>query len=222
MPHGKEFNLNENDLLRVMAMYRERIAQKGINPDTDPSSKAEIPLFLELANEEGYPHEGIVDFAESGVDPTTGTMQVRGVFPNPGSPWVLIPGLFARLRLPIGQHENALLVTERAIGADQGGNYLLVVVGDNVVEKRSIRLGQLVDGLRLIEEGLQPGELVIVSGLQRVRPGGKVDPEKIDMKTLTASAIKAAAEARQNQTKAAAAPSKGDDAKSGEKEAKKE
>ena len=216
------FNLNENDLLRVLAMYRERVTQKGINPDTDPSSKAEIPLFLGLANEEGYPHEGIVDFAESGVDSTTGTMQVRGVFPNSEPVKVLIPGLFARLRMPIGKDPNALLVTERAIGADQGGNYLLAVSSDNVVEKRSIRLGQLVDGLRVIEEGLQAGEQVIVKGLQRARPGGKVDPEKIDMKTLTASAIKAAAEAKLDQAKTAAAPPKGDDAKSGEKEEKTE
>ena len=217
------FNLNENDLLRVMAMYRERITQKGINPDTDPSSKAEIELFLGLANEEGYPHKGIVDFAESGVDSTTGTMQVRGVFPNSGTLKLLIPGLFARLRLPIGKHANALLVTERAIGADQGGNYLLVVGSDNVVEKRSIRMGQLVDGLRLIEEGLKPGESVIVKGLQRARPGAKVDPEQIEMKTLTASAIKAAAEAKidQSQSAAAAAPEKAD-SESDEKQEKKE
>ncbi|MBW2706700.1 MAG: efflux RND transporter periplasmic adaptor subunit, partial [Deltaproteobacteria bacterium] len=229
------FNLNENDLLRVLAMYRERVTQKGIDPDTDPSSKAEIPLFLGLANEEGYPHEGIVDFTESGVDSTTGTMQVRGVFPNSETVKVLIPGLFARLRMPIGKDANALLVTERAIGADQGGNYLLAVSSDNVVEKRSIRMGQLVDGLRVIEEGLQPGELVIVKGLQRSRPGGKVDPEKIDMKTLTASAIKAAAqakideakskpaaEAKRDQAEATAASPKGDDAKSDGKEEKKE
>jgi len=216
------FNLNENDLLRVMTMYRERITQKGINPDTDSDSKAEITLFMGLANEEGYPHEGIVDFAESGVDPGTGTMQIRGIFPNSETVKVLLPGLFARLRLPIGKDPNALLVTERAIGADQTGNYLLAVSSDNVVEKRSIRMGQLVDGLRVIRKGLQPGELVIVKGLQRARPGGKVDPEKIDMKTLTASAIKAAAEAKLDKAKTATAAPKGDDAKSGEKEEKKE
>ena len=131
--------------------------------------------------------------------------------------------MFARLRLPIGKHANALLVTERAIGADQGGNYLLVVGSDNVVEKRSIRMGQLVDGLRLIEEGLKPGESVIVKGLQRARPGAKVDPEQIEMKTLTASAIKAAAEAKidQSQSAAAAAPEKAD-SESDEKQEKKE
>jgi hypothetical protein len=124
--------------------------------------------------------------------------------------------------MPIDKRENALLVTERAIGADQGGNYLLTVGSDNVVEKKQIRMGQLVDGLLVIEEGLQPGELVIVKGLQRARPGGKVDPEKIDMKTLTASAIKAAAEAKLDKTKAAAASPTSDDSKSDGKKEKKE
>ena len=173
------------------------------------------------------PHEGVADFAESGVDPATGTMQLRGVFPNPGPPNVLIPGLFTRLRMPIDKRENALLVSERAIGADQGGNFLLSVNNDNVVEKKPIRMGQLVDGLRVIEEGLQPGERVIVKGLQRARPGGKVDAEKIDMKTLTVSASKAAAKAKQDpantkqdSTKTAPPAPAGDDATTAEKEEK--
>ena len=193
------FNLNEYDLLRVQTMYRKRIKEKNIDADKEPDSQAEIQLFLGLANEQGYPHEGVLDFAESGVDPATGTIQLRGVFPNPGPPNVLLPGLFARLRMPIDKRENTLMVTERAIGADQGGNYLLTVGSDNVVEKKPIRMGQLVDGLRVIEEGLQPGDLVIVKGLQRSRPGGKVEPEKIDMQTLTVSAIKAAAGQKKNE-----------------------
>ncbi len=108
-----------------------------------------------------------------------------------------------------------LLVSDRAIGADQGGNYLLAVTGDNTVEKRPIRMGQLVDGLRVIEEGLQPGELVVVKGVQRARPGAKVDPAQIDMKTLTASAIKAAAEAKLDQSGAPAAPSAGGNSQGG-------
>ncbi len=187
------FNLNERDLLKVMAMYRQTIREKGLDPDKDSDIEAEIPLFLGLANEEGYPHKGTLDFAESGVDPGTGTLQVRGVFPNPGKPKVLLPGLFTRIRMPIAKREDALLVTERAIGADQGGRYVLVVNSENVVEKRPIRMGQLVDGLRVIEEGIRPGESLVVKGLQRARPGAKVDPESTDMGSLTASALKAAA-----------------------------
>jgi len=187
------FNLNERDLLRVRAMYRQRIEESGHNPRKEPASKAKVPVFLGLANEEGYPHEGIADFAESGLDPETGTLQLRGVFPNEGIAPLLVPGLFARLRMPVDKRDNALLVTERAIGADQGGRFLLVVNSKNVVEKRTIRMGQLVDGLRVIEEGLQAGDWVVVKGIQRARPGGKVAPERVKMDALTTSAIKAAA-----------------------------
>jgi len=216
------FHINENDLLRVMAMYRKRITEKGLNPEEDPDIEAEIRLLLGLANEEGFPHEGVLDFVESGVDPETGTLRVRGVFSNPGPVPALVPGLFARIRMPIGEDENALLVSERAIGADQIGPYLLTVNSENIVEKKLIRIGQLVDGLRVIEEGLRPGERVIVKGVQRARPGAQVDPEQIDMKTLTASAIKAAAEAKIDHSKAAADSPKGDDTNSGGEEDKKE
>jgi RND family efflux transporter MFP subunit len=202
------FNLNENDLLRVRAMFRKRVQEKGLDPRIDSGRSAELPLFLGLANEDGYPHEGVLDFAESNVDPGTGTLQLRGVFANPGSAPVLVPGLFARLRLPIDRREKALLVTERAIGADQSGRFLLVVNSKNVVEKRPIRMGQLVDGLRVIEEGVQPGELVVVNGLQRARPGGKIDPEKTEMKALTISAMRAKAEASQDSAKTKQEPSK--------------
>ena len=212
------FNLNENDLLRVQTRYRQRVKEKGLNPDKDPDIKAEFKLFLGLANEDGYPHEGTVDFAESGLDPGTGTLQLRGIFPNPGPANVLLPGLFTRLRLPIEKREGALLVSERAIGSDQGGRYLLAVNNENVVEKRPIRMGQLVDGLRVIDEGLRPDESIVVNGLQRARPGAKVDPEQTDMKSLTASALKAAAEAGQEKSKPAAAPSEDNDTQN-EKEA---
>ena len=216
------FNLNERDLLRVMAIYRQRVNEKGLDPEKESDANAEISLFLGLANEEGYPHQGIADFAESGVDTGTGTLQLRGIFQNPGNPKVLLPGLFARLRMPVNKRDNALLVSERAIGADQGGNYLLAVTNENVVEKRPIRVGQLVDGLRVIEEGLQPGESVVVKGVQRARPGAKVDPEQIDMKTLTASVINTAAEAKINQVKPVATPPAGDGSTSEETKEKKQ
>jgi RND family efflux transporter MFP subunit len=201
------FNLNERDLLKVMAINRNKVQEKGIDLAEDPVSEADIPVFLELANEEGYPHQGKLDFAESGVDEETGTLQLRGVFPNPGPVPVLIPGLFVSLRMPVDKRDNALLVTERAIGSDQSGRFLLAVNSENMVEKRPIRMGQLVDGLRVIEEGLQPDESVVVNGLQRARPGAKVDPEQTDMKSLTASALQAAAEAGKDKDKAKSAAS---------------
>jgi RND family efflux transporter MFP subunit len=215
------FNLNERDLLRVMAMNRKKVQEKGLDPAEDPEIEVDIQVFLEIANEEGYPHQGKLDFSESGVDKETGTLQLRGVFPNPGPAPVLIPGLFVSLRMPVDKRENALLVTERAIGSDQSGRFLLAVNSENMVEKRPIRMGRLVDGLRVIEEGLQPDEAVVVNGLQRARPGAKVDPEQADMKSLTASALKAAAEAEQDKAKPAAAPSQGGDAQPDKKAEKK-
>lgn len=188
------YNLNERDLLMTMDLYKERVRKLGVESHESGVKKARIPLYLGLANEEGYPHQGLVDFAESSVDSETGTLQLRGVFENSEIPPVLIPGLFARLRMPIRERTDALLVSARAIGADQGGEYLLLVDKENRVEKRPIRKLQEVDGLFVIEEGLQAGEKVIVKGLQRARPGAKVDPESVEMSSLTISAMRAAAE----------------------------
>ncbi len=200
------FNLNERDLLKVMAMFREEVKEENAGAATEFDRRTEIPIFLGLATEEGYPYQGTYDFGESSVDPGTGTLQLRGVFPNPGTVPVLVPGLFTRLRMPIDKRANALLVTERAIGADQSGRYLLAVNSENVVEKRLIRMGQLVDGLMVIEEGLRPGEWVVVNGLQRARPGAKVDPERTDMAKLTSSALKEAAEAEQRKASSGSEP----------------
>ena len=204
------FNLNEHDLLKVMAMYREEAREKGLDPDKDSAAEADMTVFLALANEKGYPHEGIVDFSAPSVDPDTGTLQLRGVFPNPGAVPKLIPGLFARLRMPIGKRKNALLVTDRAVGLDQGGKFLLVVNSENVVEKKSVQTGRLVDGLRVITEGLRADDRVVVIGLQRARPGANVDPQPTEMQTLSASALKAAAEAEKEKAAAPAAPDAGE------------
>jgi multidrug efflux system membrane fusion protein len=99
----------------------------------------------------------------------------------------------------VSEKEDALLVSERAVGSDQGGQYLMVVGSDNTVEKKPVVMGQLVDGLRVIEEGIEPGERVVVNGLQRARPGGKIDPTEIDMAALKTSAIRAAAETEKQQ-----------------------
>lgn len=199
------FNLNELDLLRVRAMYRAEVKKKGLDPAKDPDREANIKVYLGLADEEGYPHEGVLDFAESGVDPDTGTIQLRAVFNNEEVPYALIPGLFARVRLPIAKRPDMPMVTDRAINADQSGRYLLVVNSENVVEKHNVRLGRLVDGLRVIEEGLRSEDWVVVNGIQRARPGGKVGPEKTDMALLTSSALRTAANAEKAQNPASGA-----------------
>ena len=175
------FSLNERELLKVLAMYRQEIEEKGVDPASEPARKAQIPLFLGLANEEGYPHKGTYDFAESTVDSGTATLQLRGVFPNPGNPPVLLPGLFTRLRMPIEVQKNALLVPDRALGLDQVGRYLLVVNKDKVVEQRYVKIGALVEGgLRVITDGLKADDLVVVKGVQRAIPGAKVDPQQAE------------------------------------------
>jgi len=164
------FSINERDLLRIM----ERARAEGITADNPDK----ISLDLGLANETGFPHEGHLDFVDSTVDPGTGTMQLRGLFPNAGPPYFIVPGLFVRVRMPVAERENALLVTERALGLDQGGRYLLVVDNENKVEQRYVKIGALRDGMRVIEDGLKPEDQVVVKGIQRAIPGAKVTPQQ--------------------------------------------
>ena len=154
------FNLNERDLLRVMKAIRENAEAKGLNPEDMDDDEIEIPLHLGLANEQGYPHEGRYDYADSAVDPETGTLQLRGTFENSQRPPRLLPGLFVRIRMPEGERPDMPLVSERAIGNDQRGTYLMVVNAENVVERRSVQTGQRIDGLIVIEDGLQKDDRV--------------------------------------------------------------
>jgi RND family efflux transporter MFP subunit len=132
------------------------------------------PVELGLINESGYPHKGYIDFANNTVDPNTGTLLLRGIFLNP-APYYLAPGMFARLRVPVRTVPQALLLPDRAVGTDQAGRYLLIVRPDDVVERRTVQVGQLVDNnLRVIEAGLKAGERSVVEGLQQARPGSKV------------------------------------------------
>ena len=138
-------------------------------------------MSLGLANEDGFPHRGTINFVDNQVNPKTGTLRVRGVFPNKDE--ALSPGFFARVRVPIGQPHQALLVTDRALDTDQGQKIVYVVNDKNEVVSRPVRLGALHDGLREITDGLKPGERVIVNGLQQVRPGVTVEPKLVDMPT---------------------------------------
>jgi RND family efflux transporter MFP subunit len=166
------FDLDEPTLLMVQKMLREG-AMKSAN-------ETRLPVSLGLAGDEGYPFEGRIDFVENQVDPDTGTIRVRGVLANPKperGPRPLVPGLFARIRLPLGESHKALLVSERAIGRDQGSPFVYVVSSDNEVVYRRIKLGALHDGMRVILDGISVGEHVVVNGLQRIRSGVKVDPQ---------------------------------------------
>ena len=132
-----------------------------------------MPVEIGLPNEEGFPHRGVLDFLDNKIDRTTGTICARGVFDN--AKRYLTPGLFVRVRVPFGKPHQALLVSERAIGRDQRQKYLLTVDKDNVVQRREVKLGSLQNGMRVIESGIGPEDLVIVNGLQRARPGVKVE-----------------------------------------------
>ena len=168
------FHLNERDLLRLMKLHRKEA--KESNDDT-PRADAEIPVQLGLADEEGYPHQGILDFGESSLDAKTGTIELRALFANAETPARLLPGLFARLRLPVDDPADALLIQEQAISSDQSGRYLLLVNNENKVEKRLVTLGQHLNGLVVIKKGLKAEDSVIINGLQKARPGSVVNPQ---------------------------------------------
>ncbi|MBT3811642.1 MAG: efflux RND transporter periplasmic adaptor subunit [Gammaproteobacteria bacterium] len=171
------FHLNERDLLSLMTLRGKESKQAGHNSDLMSDQELDIPLLLGLADEDGYPHEGVLDFGESSINTSTGTIELRGVFSNSEKPPRLLPGLFTRLRLPIGATPNALLVNERAIAADQSGRYVLVVNNENKVEKRPVTLGQHLNGMVVIEKGVKVDDKVIIKGLQKARPGSVVSPQ---------------------------------------------
>jgi RND family efflux transporter MFP subunit len=170
------FNVSERDVQRV----RANLAARGEHM-ADLVNKLEVDVGLQT--ETGYPHRGVLDYADPTVSQSTGTMQVRGVFQNPARS--LLPGYFVRVRVP-GRPVPALLVPEVAVGSDQGGRYLLVVNGDNVVEQRRVVLGQSAGELRVVESGLKPDERVIVAGIQEAIPGQRVDPQLKPLKAAAA------------------------------------
>jgi RND family efflux transporter MFP subunit len=167
------FDVDEQTIQRVRRLIRE-----GKLPSADRTA---VPVSLGLSTENGLPHQGTIHFVDNQVNPKTGTLRVRGVFPNADE--ALTPGFFARVRVPVGPPRRALLVTDRSVDNDQGQKVLYVVNDKNEVVSRPVRLGQLHDGLRSVEDGLKPGERVIVNGLQQVRPGATVEPKLVPMPT---------------------------------------
>lgn len=162
------FEVDERAYLKYTRLWR--------NGTHHGSGNGKTPVSLGLANETGFPHQGYLDFIDNRLDPNTGTMTGRAIFPNPDS--ALIPGLFARTRLPGSGRYEALLISDEAIGSDQTQRFAFVVNDQNTVEYRKVEVGPMIDGLRVIRDGLKPEDWVIVNGVQRVRPGVRVNPQK--------------------------------------------
>jgi RND family efflux transporter MFP subunit len=163
------FTISESDVL-------EFIRLSGELPSVQQPPANGPKLFLGLTGEKGFPHEGRLDFAEIGVDPDTGTQMRRGEFPNPDGK--LVPGLFVRIRLPIGSPTPQLLVPDRAIATDQQGEYVLAVNDKNVVEYRPVELGTRVGDQRVVFDGIKLDDWIVVNGIQRARPGAPVNPQR--------------------------------------------
>ena len=146
---------------------------------TSQNNQSGKSVQLQLTNEQGYPHTGQIDFVDNQVNPQTGTIRVRAVFSNQDN--VFTPGLFVRLRVVSSEPYQAILIDDRAVSTDLNNKFVLVVGADNKLEYRSITLGPRVSGLRVVREGLQPGDTIVIKGLQRVYPGSQVQPEEAPM-----------------------------------------
>jgi membrane fusion protein, multidrug efflux system len=138
-------------------------------------------VFIGLVDEDGYPHAGRLDFVDNQVDPTTGTIRARAALANPDGRYT--PGLFARVRLVGGEDRDSVLIEDRAVGTDLSKQFVLTLGGDNRIEYRLVELGPEINGLRVVKHGLAPGEVIVVNGLQHVRPGQTVAPTRVAMAT---------------------------------------
>ena len=173
------FDMDDTTVLRVRQLTREGKAKFG-------QEGAVAPVYLRLENEKGFPHQGQINFEDNTITPRTGTLRVRGVFGNQDG--ALQPGYFVRLRVPIGTPHQALLVPDRAIDNDQGRKVLRVVNEKNQVVSRPIRVGAMDGGLRVIADGLEHDDRVIVTGLLQARPGTTVQPKFVNLPTAATGA----------------------------------
>jgi multidrug efflux system membrane fusion protein len=170
------FDADERTYLRLSEAQRAaREAGEGVEPPR---------VFMALADETGYPHEGRLDFIDNQVDPATGMITLRALFDNEEGR--LTPGLFARLELVLPNTREAVLIEDRAVGTDLGKKFVLALRPDDTLEYREISLGAAVGGLRRVQQGLRPGDVIVVNGLFRARPGMKVSPKRVQMETKQA------------------------------------
>jgi RND family efflux transporter MFP subunit len=173
------FNISEQDVLRIRASLKRH----GVKA----ADLHKVPVEVGLMTEEGFPHQGTLDYASPDVDTSTGTLMVRGILAN--ADHALLPGYFVRIRVPLElQTKEALLVPDDVVGINQAGHYVLVVGKDDTVEQRKVQLGQLVGQLRAIDSGLKADDRVIISGLSRAVAGTKVAPQPGEIRTASAAA----------------------------------
>jgi multidrug efflux system membrane fusion protein len=173
------FNVDERSVLKYQQQVREgRLAD---------ARHAEVPVYLQVQNEKGFPHQGVIDFVNNQFNSSTGTLQLRGLFPN--ATGFLFPGAFVRIRVAGSPRHQALLITDRAVGTDQGTKYVLVVGPENVVAVRPVELGPEVDGLRVVRNGLKGDEQIIINGLVNAKPGSKVSPQPGDMSQFASNQL---------------------------------
>lgn len=165
------FEGDENAYLRYNALARRGERQS--------SRDVRNPVQVGLADEVGFPHVGYVDFVDNQLDRRTGTIRARAVLDNKEG--LFTPGMFARVQLlGTGEHDS-VLIEDRAIGTDQSHRFVLALGADNTLEYRAVELGPVIDGLRVVRKGLKPGDVIVVSGLQRVHPGMQVKPKPVTM-----------------------------------------
>lgn len=161
-------DMDEDSLLRFNTLAQA----KKIETNGD----GRIPIALQLADETDFPHQGYIESFDNRLDANTGSIILRAVFPNDDGR--IVPGLFARIRVPLSARHAALLVSERAIGTDQAQKYVLTLSPSNTVAYQAVTLGPTIDGQRIIRSGLQPGQKIIVNGMERIRPGMPVTPQE--------------------------------------------
>jgi RND family efflux transporter MFP subunit len=160
-------DVDEDSLLKFNALVQAR--------SMETNGAGNIPVELQLADEAGFVHHGQIESFDNRVDPNTGSILLRAVFPNDDGR--IVPGLFARIRVPLSNRHPAVLVAERAIETDQAQKYVLTVTSSNTVAYQAVTLGPTVDGKRIVRSGLLAGDKIIVNGIERVRPGMRVTPE---------------------------------------------
>jgi RND family efflux transporter MFP subunit len=168
----------------LAALSYQRLIREG---KVASSQDGKIPVYLQVQNETGFPHEGTVDFSDNSFDSSTGTLLIRGSFPNRDS--FLTPGNFVRVRMASRPKYDALLVADRAIGSDQDQSFVYVVDSKNIARLRHIKTGQLAEGLRVVKSGLQLDDAVIINGIIKVRPDSPVKPQAGAMEQFSSNDI---------------------------------